>query len=100
MRTLFLAAVFALTMPAALADDDVMAGFYGNTAIATGGLADTYSHFSPDHTFDLKVPAYGLTFGGTWKIDGGNMILILRKLKRQSRRTRACCRGFRSTRWL
>ncbi len=42
MRALILAAAFALTVPAALADDDVMAGFYGNTAIATGGLADTY----------------------------------------------------------
>jgi hypothetical protein len=73
MRALILAAVVAITVQAALAEDDVMAGFYGNTAIATGGLADTYSHFNPDHTFDLKVPAYGLTFAGTWKIDGGNL---------------------------
>jgi hypothetical protein len=73
MRALFMAAALALTVPAALAGEGVMAGFYGNTAIASGGLADTYSHFNPDHSFDLKVPAYGLTFGGTWKIDGNTL---------------------------
>jgi hypothetical protein len=59
-----------LALPASAADDDVMAGYYGNTAVATGGMADTHSVYSPDHTFVMKVPAFGLEFKGTWAVTG------------------------------
>jgi len=55
------------------AEDDVMAGFYGNTAVGTGGRVDTHTAYFPDHTFDTKVPALGLEFKGTWKLTGATL---------------------------
>lgn len=48
-----------------------MAGYYGNTTISTGGMAETHSIYNPDHTFVMKVPTFGLEFKGTWAITGG-----------------------------
>ncbi len=48
-----------------------MAGYYGNTTIATGGMAETHTIYSADHTFVMKVPTFGLEFKGTWSIAGG-----------------------------
>jgi len=62
-----------LSVSAAMAGDDVMSGYYGNTAIAKGGMADTHTVYSADHTFDMKVPSFGMEFKGTWKIDGNNL---------------------------
>jgi len=68
MRIVLLAAsVLVLSASAALAADDVMANFYGNTAIGTGGMADTKTYYRPDHTFETKVMTYDLK--GTWAID-------------------------------
>jgi hypothetical protein len=61
---------FILSTTAVQAGDEVLTNFFGNTAISKGGRADTYTHFRADHTFDLKVPAYGMTFVGTWEIEG------------------------------
>ena len=64
-------ALLAMSVMAASADpDDVMAGFYGNTAVATGGPAVSYSIYKPDHTFVVKVPDFGVTFSGQWQITG------------------------------
>jgi len=72
MRRIFLAATAAVLLAApAFAGDDLMAGFYGNTAVATGGMADTHSHYRADHTFDVTAHAMGMDykFTGTWKFD-------------------------------
>lgn len=57
----------------ASAADDVMANSFGNTAIATGGIADTHTVYSPDNTFVMSVPAFGMQFKGTWKVDGSTL---------------------------
>ena len=57
-----------------VASDDVMAGFYGNTAVATGGMADTHTAYSPDHTFVMKVPSFGVEFKGTWVVDASSTL--------------------------
>jgi hypothetical protein len=72
MRSLFFAAALLATVPA-FAGDDVMAGYYGNTAIATGGIAETHTVYSADHTFDMKVPMYHMEFKGTWKVDAASL---------------------------
>lgn len=75
MRLFLLAIPFALATSGAAfaADDSVMAPFYGNTVIATGGMADTHSNYNADHTFVMNVPSLHISFKGTWKIDGANM---------------------------
>jgi hypothetical protein len=61
---------FALS---AYADDDVMAGYYGNTTVSKGGMAETHTTYSQDHTFDMKVPAFSMEFKGTWALDGAQL---------------------------
>jgi opacity protein-like surface antigen len=74
MRSFLLAAsLVALTAAPAFAADDMMAPYYGNTVIATGGMADTHSNYNADHSFVMNVPSLHMTFKGTWKLDGGNM---------------------------
>ena len=72
MRRIVLGLSAAILIAApALAGDDVMAGFYGNTAVATGGMVESHTHYRADHTFDLTASAMGTDykFSGTWKID-------------------------------
>jgi hypothetical protein len=64
---LIVASVLALSVSAALAADDVMANFYGNTVVATGGMADSKTYYRADHTFETKIATYDLK--GTWAID-------------------------------
>ncbi|HWD49527.1 MAG TPA: hypothetical protein VG309_06340 [Rhizomicrobium sp.] len=74
MRSILLAAsLIALSASTAFAADDVMANYYGNTVIASGGMVDTHSYYNADHTFTVKAPAVGMEFKGTWKIEGGNL---------------------------
>ena len=77
MKRLLLAASLAVLGAApALAADDVMAGFYGNTAVATGGPAEIHAHYRADHTFDFvaSMMLMSRTFKGTWALDGkGNI---------------------------
>jgi opacity protein-like surface antigen len=75
-RILMAASVLALCAAPALAADDVMAGFYGNTAISTGGMAEIHTHYRADHTFDFAASMMGMsrTGKGTWKIDAGGQI--------------------------
>lgn len=58
---------------AAYADDDIMAGYYGNTAIVKGGMAETHTVYNQDHTFTTSVPQYSMEFKGTWKVDGNTI---------------------------
>jgi hypothetical protein len=75
MRAFLLALPLAVLTAAAAfaADDSIMAPFFGNTVIATGGVADTHSNYNADHTFVMNVPAFHMSFKGTWKIDGATM---------------------------
>jgi len=52
---------------------DLMAGYYGNTAISTGGMAEVHIQYNADHTFVMNVPAFALRFKGTWTLNGSNL---------------------------
>jgi hypothetical protein len=72
MRTLLIAASVALLGSGpALAADDVLTGFYGNTLVVTGDAYQAHVHYRADHTFDISGTASGQAFStkGTWKID-------------------------------
>jgi opacity protein-like surface antigen len=77
MKTFLLAAFLAVLCAApALAAEDVMASFYGNTAVSTGGPVEIHTHYRADHTFDFVGSAMFMshTFRGTWVLDGkGNI---------------------------
>jgi hypothetical protein len=73
-RTIFILAFTACAaLPAWAADSDVMAGYYGNTVVETGGMADTHWIYGADHTFDMKVPSFGVEFKGNWAVTGANL---------------------------
>lgn len=64
-----------LALPA-YAEDDVMAGFYGNTIVSTGGGFEIHMHYRADHTFDFvgSMMFMKRTFKGTWALDDkGNL---------------------------
>jgi len=77
MKSFFIAvSLTVLCAATALAADDVMAGFYGNTAVSTGGPAGISTHYRADHTFDVVVSMMLMSraFKGTWVLDGkGNI---------------------------
>ena len=62
-----------LALPAWAGDDDVMAGYYGNTAVVTGGRVETHWVYNADHTFAMKIPAFSMEFKGTWAVDGATL---------------------------
>lgn len=70
--------VVVLFMGAAAAADDPLAGYYGNTVISTGGMAEIHSHYRADHTFDLTGSMMGMSrsYKGTWAMaaDGSGKI--------------------------
>jgi hypothetical protein len=75
-RFLVAASLIALWVLPALAGDDPMAGFYGNTIVSSGGGVEFHSHYRADHTFDLvgTMMLMSHTFNGTWAVDGkGNI---------------------------
>ena len=75
-RILMATSVLALCAGPALAADDIMAGYYGNTAISSGGMFEAHTHYRADHTFDVAASGMGQTFNGkgTWALDGkGNV---------------------------
>jgi hypothetical protein len=70
-KILIAVSALALCAGPAFAADDVMTGYYGNTVVATGGIAESHTHYKADHTFDLTATAMGqnYSFKGTWAID-------------------------------
>jgi hypothetical protein len=70
LRPVLIAVVLVTCFGSAASADDVMAGYYGNTAIASGGKVETHSVYNADHTFVLTAPAVGETFKGTWQVTG------------------------------
>jgi hypothetical protein len=74
IRSVLLGAVLSVgAAVSASAGDDVMSGYYGNTAISTGGKAELHTVYNADHTFVMKVPAYGMEFKGTWALTGATL---------------------------
>jgi hypothetical protein len=75
-RILLAAAALAFVAAPAFAADDIMAGFYGNTAISTGGMLEIHTHYKPDHTFDFAATGMGqnITGKGTWSLDDKGQI--------------------------
>jgi hypothetical protein len=69
--TLILATAAALSVAPALAADDMMSGYYGNTVVSVGGMLESHTHYRADHTFDVTATAMGQSFNGkgTWAID-------------------------------
>lgn len=63
MRRILLAvSVLTLFAAPAVAADDLMAGFYGNTAVVTGGIVESHTHYRADHTFDVSATAMGQSY--------------------------------------
>lgn len=77
MKSFLIAGSLAVLCAApAFAADDVMAGFYGNTAVSTGGPLEIRTHYRADRTFDFVGSAMFMsrTFKGAWALDGkGNI---------------------------
>ncbi|MBS0273881.1 MAG: hypothetical protein JSR55_05650 [Proteobacteria bacterium] len=74
MRAFLIAAsLVAMSTSVACAGDDAMAGYFGNTAIVTGGMTETRTYYNADHTFVLKAPSFNMEWKGTWKVDGTNL---------------------------
>jgi hypothetical protein len=72
MKTILMAAtVLALAASPALAGDDPMAGYYGNTVIATSAMGESHIHYKADHTVDGTLSSMMGSFNikGTWAID-------------------------------
>ena len=74
IKQLGVLSVAILTAAPAWAADDVMASFYGNTVVSTGGIAEVHTHYRPDHSFDMVASRMGFSrvFKGTWAIDAKN----------------------------
>jgi hypothetical protein len=69
MRGILIAGVTAVLLSgASLGADDVMASFYGNTVVSTGGAAESRTHFKADHTFDAVFAGGAFVSKGTWEL--------------------------------
>jgi len=76
MKHIVVAATAAILLAApAFAGDDLMAGYFGNTVVATGGMAETHAHYRADHSFDVVGSMLGMsrTFKGTWELKGDQL---------------------------
>ncbi len=71
-RILLAASLLAFAATPALAGDEVMAGYFGNTIVSTGGMFTANTHYRADHSFDVVGSGMGMTrnYKGTWAIDG------------------------------
>jgi len=63
------------TSAQALAGEEVMASYFGNTVIATSQVGELRVHYKPDHSFSGRAegPAGKYDIKGTWKLDGQNL---------------------------
>lgn len=77
MRLVILAALFlASSSAAALAGEEVMNNYFGNTVVATSQLGEIRVHYKQDHRFSGKAvgPTGSYDLRGTWNIDAqGNL---------------------------
>jgi hypothetical protein len=73
---LLLASTALVVSFAALAADDIMSNFYGNTVIGKSALGESHTHYKADHTFDaaLSSDQGSMDANGTWAFnDKGEM---------------------------
>ena len=70
-NSVIVASIFVLSIAPAVAADDIMSGYYGNTVVSVGGMLESHTHYRADHTFDVSATAMGQSFNGkgTWAID-------------------------------
>jgi hypothetical protein len=77
MRLVILAAaLLGVSSASALAGEEIMANYFGNTVIATGQLGTLRVHYRPDHSFIGRAegPAGAYDVRGTWALDAqGNL---------------------------
>ena len=59
------------TSSAALAGEEMMANYFGNTVIATSQLGELRVHYKQDHSFIGRAegPSGAYDIRGTWKLD-------------------------------
>ncbi|HXC53685.1 MAG TPA: hypothetical protein VNU97_00160 [Rhizomicrobium sp.] len=71
LRIAIATASLLLCAAPALAADDVMANYYGNTVATTSAMGSGLTHYRADHTFDsnLSSPMGSMSVKGTWAID-------------------------------
>lgn len=70
------AAVLLASSTVAIAGEEVMANYFGNTVVASSNLGEMRVRYKPDHTFSGKAkgPTGTYDVSGTWKFDGqGNL---------------------------
>lgn len=74
-RALLILAGFYLSIGPALAADDPLAAFYGNTVVvkAAGG-SETRIHYKDDQTYSLSDTERG-DASGTWAIEGDKLCM-------------------------
>lgn len=72
---IFAAAAMSLCTGPALAGDEVMAGYFGNTVIGKSALGESHTHYKADHTFDVALSSAmgSFTGKGTWKVENGQL---------------------------
>jgi hypothetical protein len=73
---IFAAALLGLSSACALAGEEIMANYFGNTVVATGQLGTLKVHYKPNHTFSGRAegPTGAYDLRGTWELDAqGNL---------------------------
>jgi hypothetical protein len=55
----------------ALAAEDLMANYYGNTVIGKSAMGESHTHYKADHTFnaDLSSSQGSMQTDGTWSLN-------------------------------
>lgn len=72
MRALvFCAAAILVSSHAAIAADDPMASYYGNTVISKGSNGESHTHYKKGGTLDATLSGMmgSINLTGTWKLD-------------------------------
>jgi hypothetical protein len=70
-----LAVSAALALSAtAIAGDDIMANYYGNTVIGKSAMGQSHTHYKANHTFDaaLSNDQGSMETDGTWALNDKN----------------------------
>jgi hypothetical protein len=71
MRFTFVATAALSLSFSALAADDLMANYYGDTVIGKSALGQSHTHYRADHTFDsaLSSDQGSMQTDGTWALN-------------------------------
>ena len=71
MRFILATSVALSLSTAAIAADDIMANYYGNTVIGKSALGQSHTHYLANHTFDaaLSNDQGSMQTDGTWALN-------------------------------